>query len=67
MLLRAAEELNLDLSTSFMVGDRWRDTEAGRRAGCTTIQIGGTTTREYRPDHVVSTLPEATAIILQGC
>ena len=40
MLLRAQEELGLELANSFMVGDRWRDVEAGRRAGCRTILIG---------------------------
>ena len=39
MLIVAAEEHNIDLAASFMVGDRWRDIEAGRRAGCTTILI----------------------------
>lgn len=34
MLLRAAQELRLDLSASFMIGDHARDLEAGRRAGC---------------------------------
>lgn len=39
MLLEAARDLNLDLASSFMVGDRWRDMEAGKRAGCITIFI----------------------------
>jgi D-glycero-D-manno-heptose 1,7-bisphosphate phosphatase len=39
LLLKAARELGLDLSRSFMVGDRWRDVEAGRRAGCKTVHI----------------------------
>lgn len=34
MLLRAAEELNLALGESWMIGDHVRDLEAGRRAGC---------------------------------
>ncbi len=34
MLLRAAERLGVDLSTSWVVGDRARDLEAGLRAGC---------------------------------
>jgi D-glycero-D-manno-heptose 1,7-bisphosphate phosphatase len=33
MLLRAAERLALDLSTSWIIGDRTRDLAAGRRAG----------------------------------
>jgi D-glycero-D-manno-heptose 1,7-bisphosphate phosphatase len=40
MILRAQGKLCLDLARSFMVGDRWRDIEAGRRAGCRTILIG---------------------------
>jgi D-glycero-D-manno-heptose 1,7-bisphosphate phosphatase len=34
MLLEAAGELDIDLSASFMVGDRWRDIAAGQAAGC---------------------------------
>jgi D-glycero-D-manno-heptose 1,7-bisphosphate phosphatase len=40
MILRAREQLGVDLAGSFMVGDRWRDIEAGRRAGCRTVLIG---------------------------
>jgi len=39
MLLDAARDAGIDLSASFMVGDRWRDVEAGRRAGCKTVFI----------------------------
>lgn len=39
MLLAAADSLDVDLARSVMVGDRWRDIEAGRRAGVTTIFI----------------------------
>ena len=39
MLLEAAQALGVELATSFMVGDRWRDVEAGRQAGCTTVFI----------------------------
>lgn len=34
MLLRAAERLGIDLARSWVVGDRARDLEAGRAAGC---------------------------------
>ena len=61
MLLRAAERDKILLSESFMVGDRWRDIEAGRRAGCRTILIGdgyaeGLTSA---PDIAVASLSEA--------
>jgi D-glycero-D-manno-heptose 1,7-bisphosphate phosphatase len=39
LLLDAAREYRLDLSASFMVGDRWRDIAAGRNAGCQTVLI----------------------------
>lgn len=39
MLMEAAVELDLDLKNSFMVGDRWRDIDAGKNAGCRTVLI----------------------------
>ena len=39
MLLAAAEALEIDLAQSWMIGDRWRDVECGRAAGCRTIFI----------------------------
>jgi D-glycero-D-manno-heptose 1,7-bisphosphate phosphatase len=37
--LRSARSLDADLATSFVVGDRWRDIEAGKAAGCSSIWI----------------------------
>lgn len=39
MILEAARRLNLDLASSFSVGDRWRDVEAAQRAGVPAIYI----------------------------
>lgn len=39
MLLQAASQWGIDLKTSFMVGDRWRDIEAGNAAGCLSYFI----------------------------
>lgn len=39
LLLRAARERGVDLARSWMVGDRWRDVECGRAAGCRTVLI----------------------------
>ena len=39
LLLQGAEKYPIDLSRSFMVGDRWRDIEAGAGAGCATVWI----------------------------
>jgi D-glycero-D-manno-heptose 1,7-bisphosphate phosphatase len=40
MLTRAARDLGLSLSQSYMVGDGLSDIEAGNRAGCRTVFIG---------------------------
>jgi len=39
LLTTAASDFNIDLTHSFMVGDRWRDVEAGAAAGCKTVWI----------------------------
>jgi len=67
MLLEAAKERGIDLSRSFMVGDRWRDVSAGRAAGCKTIFVdyGYTERLVDQPDFVVTSFAEAASIILQ--
>lgn len=40
MLTRAARDLNINLRSSYMVGDGLTDIEAGARAGCRTIFVG---------------------------
>lgn len=40
MLLKAAEDFNIDLSKSYMVGDSENDIKAGKNAGCKTCLIG---------------------------
>jgi D-glycero-D-manno-heptose 1,7-bisphosphate phosphatase len=66
LLLDAAQQLKIDLQSSFMVGDRWRDMEAGRRAGCTTFFIdwGYTEKPPDSCDYRVASLAEASRIIL---
>lgn len=49
LLIDAAKHYGVDLSRSFMVGDRWRDIEAGRAAGCRTVYIDWNY-RERQPD-----------------
>lgn len=39
MLLAAAADFHIDLPRSFMIGDRWRDIDAGARAGCRSVLI----------------------------
>jgi D-glycero-D-manno-heptose 1,7-bisphosphate phosphatase len=68
MLIDAANELDIDLSKSYMVGDRWRDVEAGIAAGCKTVFIDYKYD-EKRPDFSdfqADSLREAATIILNN-
>jgi D-glycero-D-manno-heptose 1,7-bisphosphate phosphatase len=71
LLLQAAADLDVDLRASYMVGDRWRDIEAGRRAGCTTIQVEDCygEQSDVVPDKRVRSLKEAAEWIVarDGC
>ena len=67
LITRAAEELGLDLRASYLIGDRWRDIEAGRRAKCTTLFLDRGY-RERQPetyDFRIESLPDAARIILR--
>jgi D-glycero-D-manno-heptose 1,7-bisphosphate phosphatase len=65
MLRRAAQEMNLDLAASVMIGDRWRDIEAGRAAGCLTVWIdrGYAEPLPHAPDHIVTDLLAAARLL----
>jgi D-sedoheptulose 7-phosphate isomerase len=68
MLLEAASKHNIDMASSFMVGDRWRDVEAGYNAGCRTILIDyGYSERapDRGPDLRVGSLREAADWIIR--
>jgi D-glycero-D-manno-heptose 1,7-bisphosphate phosphatase len=67
LLLNAAQRDGIALDESFMVGDRYRDIEAGHSAGCRTILIGDGygETFKAQPDATFATLSEAADWILK--
>jgi D-glycero-D-manno-heptose 1,7-bisphosphate phosphatase len=67
MILRAQEKFGVNLARSFMIGDRWRDVEAGRRAGCRTILVGEGYGEifPHAPTLKVASLLEAASWIIQ--
>lgn len=67
LLIEAASKFKIDLTTSYMIGDRWRDIEAGRRAGCRTffVDYGYAEKQPESYDFCVGSLLEAARIILQ--
>lgn len=65
LLLQLAQEHGLDLENSVTVGDRWRDIEAGQRAGTRTVFLdrGYSERHPDRPDLVVKELGQALEFI----
>jgi D-glycero-D-manno-heptose 1,7-bisphosphate phosphatase len=74
LLLDAAHDLELDLSRSWLVGDRWVDIAAGASAGVRTVLLGrdwswaptsaGAPSPELAPDYTVANLSDAAAVVL---
>jgi D-glycero-D-manno-heptose 1,7-bisphosphate phosphatase len=65
LLLEAASELELDLKVSVMVGDRWRDIQAGQNAGCECFFIDNNYAEKspLPPFHRVTSLLEVAQIL----
>jgi D-glycero-D-manno-heptose 1,7-bisphosphate phosphatase len=75
MIERACRELDLDPSSSFMVGDRWLDVACGRAAGTRTVLVrSGHGSSEadsdppegVRADAILNNLMEAVGWILRS-
>ena len=69
MLQQAAEDLDIDLSRSYMIGDKLADVEAGINAGCTPLMVltgYGSSHAERLPEgvHAYSDLQAAADAIL---
>ena len=62
MLLKAAEEYNIDLNQSWMIGDSESDIIAGKTANCKTVLIG---TGDYGQEKTSMSLLDAVKYILQ--
>jgi D-glycero-D-manno-heptose 1,7-bisphosphate phosphatase len=67
MLLDAARDIGVDLTRSWMIGDRWRDVDCGQRAGVRTVFIDFGYDEHLRapPDVTVRSLNEAADAILR--
>lgn len=68
MIEKAAKELNIDLSASYMIGDTTLDIELARRAGVKSILVktgvgGADKTFSIRADHEAADLLAAAALL----
>jgi D-glycero-D-manno-heptose 1,7-bisphosphate phosphatase len=67
LIMMAAAKGNIDLTMSFVVGDRWKDVAAGHAAGCRTVWIDRGYKEDWQasqPDIRVASLKEAADWIL---
>ena len=60
MLFYAEEKFNIDLKRSYVIGDRWRDIDAGSAAKCKTIFIDKNYNEKLncRPDFIVKNIKQ---------
>jgi D-glycero-D-manno-heptose 1,7-bisphosphate phosphatase len=71
MLLQAANDHNIDLAASWMIGDILDDVEAGKRAGCRTILLDNGNETEWlissyrKPDFMMPDIHAAARLIAQ--
>ncbi len=71
LILQAAEDMNIDLASSWMIGDGLTDIQAGKTSGCKTILLGRIKCElcdlmdemDARPDVIASNLLEAVQVI----
>ena len=65
LLLQASKQWDVNLKKSFIIGDRWRDVQAGEKVGCKTIFLDYKykETKPEKPDFITDTLLNATYII----
>ena len=65
MLLGASKDWNIDLKVSYIIGDRWRDVEAGKAAGVKTLLIEyGYDEKRIEPDFTCTDFSTAVSHIL---
>jgi len=68
MIQEAAHSFDLDIGRSFVIGDRWRDIELAKNAGCRSVLIPSEATkfdnRVLAPDYTAANLLEAARLII---
>ena len=65
-VIRAAQESGIDLKASYLVGDRWRDIDCARAAGCKWIFMIGNMLKGScaEPDFTVASFTQAVDVVL---
>lgn len=65
LIFQSAREHGVDIRRSFLVGDRDKDIEAGRSAGCVTVFVKKSYSGKAWGDFLARDLPDAAGLILK--
>jgi len=65
MLMALADQWQVDLSQSFMIGDSWKDMAAGKQSGCRSILLDRSYNQGTEADFIVADVPAAVELILR--
>jgi D-glycero-D-manno-heptose 1,7-bisphosphate phosphatase len=63
MIVDSARKWGIDIGSSLLIGDTWKDMEAGRRAGCKTILLDAPYNRDVESDHRINDIVDSINII----
>lgn len=63
MIIEAAKKWNIDIKSSYFIGDTWKDIHAGKSAGCTTILLDRVYNQGLECDYKVDSLLQAIGIV----
>ena len=65
LIVEAQKEYARNLAASWLIGDRWKDIDAGAAAGCNTVflEYGYDEKLRTKPDHTISQLLELVPLI----
>jgi D-glycero-D-manno-heptose 1,7-bisphosphate phosphatase len=63
MIFELSKKYDIDINKSFLIGDNWKDTEAGQKAGCKTIILNKTYNQSVKADYRTDNLRTAVKLI----
>ncbi|MBF0595692.1 MAG: HAD family hydrolase [Candidatus Omnitrophica bacterium] len=63
MMIDAAQKWGIDLRASFVVGDQWKDVDAGKNSGCSTILLSSCYNQGVAADFIIDEISSAADII----
>jgi len=64
MIVDSARKWGIDIGSSFIIGDTWKDMGAGEKAGCTTILLDASYNQDVKGDYRIQDIPETLKIIM---